>query len=116
MKSFLKYTAAVALTGAIALAAASPSEARNGRNTAAAIGFGAGALFGAAVANSNNGYYGPRYNAGPGYAYEPSYVYEPGYAYEPDYAPDYAYAPRYRAPSNSSCTVSPSSVNFRPCN
>ena len=38
-----------ALTGALALAAATPSEARDGRNAAAAIGFGAGALVGAAV-------------------------------------------------------------------
>src|SRR6188508_814378 len=41
MKRFSKYTAV--LTGAIALAAATPSDARNGRN-AAAIGFGVGAV------------------------------------------------------------------------
>ena len=59
MKTFIKYTAAAALTGAIALAAATPSEARNGRN-AAAIGFGVGAIAGAAIASSayNGGYYG----------------------------------------------------------
>jgi hypothetical protein len=51
MKALIKYTAAVALTGAIALAAATPSEARNGRN-AAAIGFGVGAIAGAAIASS----------------------------------------------------------------
>ena len=39
MKTIFKYAATVALTGALALAAASPGEARNGRN-AAAIGFG----------------------------------------------------------------------------
>ena len=61
MKTVLKYAAAVALTGALALAAATPSEARHGRNAAAGIGFVAGALVGAAVVN--NGYYG-----GPGYA------------------------------------------------
>src|SRR6201999_1293425 len=35
MRTILKYTAAVALTGAIALASAAPSEARYGRNAAA---------------------------------------------------------------------------------
>src|SRR5690242_1845846 len=90
MKTLMKYTAAVALTGALALAAATPSEARNGRN-AAAIGFGVGAIAGAAVASSayNGGYYG-YYE--PGYAYVPDYGYD-SYAYDP-----YAYepAPRYR--------------------
>jgi hypothetical protein len=93
MKTFLKYTATVALTGALALAVASPSEARYGRN-AAAIGFGVGAVAGAAIASSayNNGYY----YGDPGYAYAPGYAYEPGpvdgsyaYGYEP--APAYGY-------------------------
>ncbi len=35
MKTLMKYTAAMALTGALALAAATPSEARNGRVTGA---------------------------------------------------------------------------------
>ena len=76
----IKYTAAVALTGAIALAAATPSEARNGRN-AAAIGFGVGAVAGAAIASSayNGGYYG--YD-GYGYYDEPAYAYAPGYVYD----------------------------------
>ena len=39
MKTIFKYAATAALTGALALAAASPGEARNGRN-AAAIGLG----------------------------------------------------------------------------
>ncbi|MCX7297505.1 MAG: hypothetical protein NTU64_11660 [Hyphomicrobiales bacterium] len=65
------------MTGAFALALASPSEARNGRNAAAIGGFAAGAVLGAAIANSNNGYYG-----GPGYYYQEP-VYAPGYAYEP---------------------------------
>ncbi len=71
MKTILKYAATVALTGAIALAAAAPSEARGGRNAAAAVGFGVGAVAGAAIASSayNNGYY-----ADPGYAYAPGYV------------------------------------------
>jgi hypothetical protein len=77
MNTILKYTAAAALTGALALTAIAPSQARDGRNTAAAIGFGAGALVGAAVASGNNGYY-----AGPGYYAEPGYAYAPGYAYE----------------------------------
>jgi hypothetical protein len=79
-----KLLAAVALTGALVISAATPGYARNGRNAAAAIGFGAGALVGAAAANAaNNSYYGPRYYE-PGYAYEPGYVEEPGYAYESD--------------------------------
>ena len=76
MKTIFKYAATVALTGALALAAASPGEARNGRN-AAAIGFGVGAVAGAAIASSayNNGYYG--YYGDPGYAYGPGYAYAP---------------------------------------
>ena len=80
MKTIFKYAVAATLAGALALAAASPSEARGGRNAAAAIGFGAGALFGAAVVGSqyNDGYYGP------GYGYAPGYYADPGYAYEPE--------------------------------
>jgi hypothetical protein len=93
MRTYLKYAAALALTGALAVAAATPSEARHGRNAAAAgIGFVAGALLGAAAA-ANSGYYD-----GPGFYYGPSY-YGPGdydagpYAYEP--APIYVQpAPR----------------------
>lgn len=87
MKTITKYAAAaVALTGVLAVAAATPSEARNGRVAAAAVGFGAGALVGAAAANAANaGYY-----YGPGY-YRSGY-YGSGYAYEPGYA-GYAYAP-----------------------
>jgi hypothetical protein len=94
MKTIMKYAATVALTGALALAAASPGEARNGRN-AAAIGLGVGAVVaGAAIAGSayNNGYYG--YYGDPGYAYGPGYAYAPGYAYDDGYAyGSYAYAP-----------------------
>jgi hypothetical protein len=59
MKTLMKYAVAAALTGAMALAAASPSEARSGRNAAAA-------------ANSyNSGYYygqrAPTYNYGRSY-------------------------------------------------
>ena len=103
MKMLIKYTAAVALTGAIALAVATPSEARQGRN-AAAIGFGVGAIAGAAVASSayNGGYYGGyAYYDEPAYAYSPGYVYDsysPGYVYDSYGYDSYAYAPapRYR--------------------
>jgi hypothetical protein len=89
MKTMFKYATAATLAGALALAAATPSEARDGRNAAAAIGFGAGALVGAAVASSaNNGYY-----YAPSYGYAPGYYADP-YAYEP--APVYVEpAPRY---------------------
>jgi hypothetical protein len=94
MKTIMKYAATAALTGALALAAASPGEARNGRN-AAAIGLGVGAVVaGAAIAGSayNNGYYG--YYGDPGYGYGPGYAYAPGYAYDDGYAyGSYAYAP-----------------------
>src|SRR6185295_12917633 len=107
MNTIFKYATAAALTGAIALAAATPSEARNGRN-AAAIGFGVGAIAGAAIAGSayNNGYYGYygelgyAYGYAPGYAYD-SYAYEQapaygyGYSYAPAYGTGYAYAPAY---------------------
>ncbi len=83
MNTILKYAVAAAMTGALALAAASPSQARDGRNAAAIGGFAAGAVVGAAVAGSayNNGYdYGPAYY-GPGYGYEPAYAYEPRTVY-----------------------------------
>src|SRR5450759_1176905 len=86
MKTIFKYAAAVVLTGALAVAAATPSEARNGRHAAAGIGFVAGALVGAAVVNS--GYYGGAGYYGPGYGYESDYAYEAAPVYvEP--APTY---------------------------
>jgi hypothetical protein len=97
MNKFIKYSAAAALTGALALAAATPSEARNGRN-AAAIGF--GAVAGAAIASSayNGGYYGYGYYDEPAYAYAPGYAYDSygydSYAYAP--APRYRYYPRWQ--------------------
>lgn len=106
MKTLIKYTAAVVLTGAIVLAAATPSEARNGRN-AAAIGFGVGAIAGAAIASSayNGGYYGyydePAYAYSPGYAYG-SYGYD-GYAYEP--APRYRYYRDWRDHSTNNFSI-----------
>jgi hypothetical protein len=98
MKTVLKYAAAAALTGVLAVAAVTTGQARDRHNAAAAIGFGAGALVGAAAASAahNSYYHGPSY-------YEPSYVYQPGYVYEPSYAyeaePVYV-APRYRYHNN----------------
>ena len=90
MRNIAKFATAAALLGAMAIAT-TPSQAEHGRN-AAAIGFGAGALVGAAAANAaaNNAYYGPddapAYYGG-GYAYEPGYAYEAQPAYdEPAYA------------------------------
>jgi hypothetical protein len=126
MKTLSKYAVAAALTGALVLAA-TPSQARwyghggwhNG-GAAAAIGFGAGALVGAAVAGgAYPGYYG--YDDGAGYAYAPgpyetygedSYAYAPG----PD---SYAYAPGrytgYRLHQGRSCGQSPASINYTSC-
>jgi hypothetical protein len=89
MRALSRFAAAATLIGALALVA-TPGQARwnghhggwhgpHGGGAAAAIGFGAGALLGAAAAN--DGYYGPDY----------------GYAYEPAYGPyGYAPAPGYR--------------------
>jgi hypothetical protein len=108
MKSILKYTTATVLAGALALAMASPSQARHGHN-AAIGGFIAGAAVGAAVANSNNGYY-----AEPGYAYEPGYA-DQDYAYEP--APAYygsgsSYYNRSYQSGGPACNTSPASQSF----
>lgn len=114
MNGFAKFALAAALTGAVGLAAATPSEARDGRNTAAAIGFGAGALVGAAAASSanTNYYYGSGYYE-PG-AYEPAYA-DDYYAYEP--AP--VYAPRYRYRTGNTyergCGGNPGKSNYVPC-
>jgi hypothetical protein len=97
MRNIAKFATAAALVGAMAMAT-TPSQAEHGRNAAAAIGFGAGALVGAAAANAaaNDGYYGPGYapSYGPAY-YGGGYAYEPGYTYDagPAYAPAYAYEP-----------------------
>ena len=118
MRNFGKIAMAAALVGAAALATATPSDARNGRNTAAAIGFGAGALVGAAAvsAANNNYYYGSGYYE-PGYAYEPAYAGE-YYAYEP--APTYRMAPRDHryggvSTDNSRCGGSPATPGYTPC-
>jgi hypothetical protein len=108
MNTIFKYATAAALTGALALAAASPSEARNGRN-AAAIGFGVGAVAGAVIAGSayNSGYYGePGYAYSPGYAYG-SYGYD-SYAYEP--APVYGYAMRAAIGTAAMDTATPGRI------
>lgn len=119
MNKFVTFAAAATLTGAMALALATPSQARDGRNAAAIGGFAAGAVVGAAVANSNNGYYAERR----GYYYdEPAYAYEPAprtYYYNDPSAPAYAYepAPRYYGARNSTrCGGSPGKTNYRPCN
>ncbi len=122
MQRILKYAAVAGTAGMMAIGMSMPSYAAHGRNAAAAIGFGAGAVVGAAAANANNGYYGPRYSE-PGYAYSPGYGSSPGYgAY--DYAPGpragYAvgydnYGPSALTTSERQCTLSPASINYVPC-
>ena len=96
MRMIIKYAAAAALTGALAVAMVAPSQARHGRNAAAIGGFAAVAVIGAVIANANNGYYYDDYgyyaDPGFGYAYEPEPVYvEPYAAYDYEPAPVYRY-------------------------
>jgi hypothetical protein len=117
MNMFAKFATAAAVAGALAVPMATPSQAawrhhHGGNGAAAAIGFGAGALIGAAAANAA---------AGPGY-YDNGYAYDRGYdSYAYDPAPAYEYAPAYRTGWNASdmreqqCTLSPGSVNYVPC-
>ena len=79
--------AALALAGALASTAVTPSFA-DSRWGYAAGGFAVGALVGAAAVNSSY-YYGPGY----AYGYYPN-AYE-GYAYVPAPAPVYSYRPAY---------------------
>ncbi len=98
MTAILKGAAAAALVGALALASATPGEARNRWIGPAAVGFAAGAIVAGAAANAN-AYYGPGYRA-PGYAYGPTYA--PAYdAYAYEAAPVYS-APRYYRSRSSS--------------
>jgi len=94
-------TAALALTGILALSVASAPSAsaqwrgHHGGHWGPGIGLGiaAGALVGAAVASRpygygyyGDGYYGePGYVAGPGYVYDAPYAYGPGYSSYPGY-------------------------------
>ena len=119
MRRFTEYAVAATLTGAIALLAATPSQARwwhghgwhNG--PAAAFGFGAGAILGAAAANAAYpGYYGHDYNYGPGYAYDYSPGYDYGYARAPVYR-EYGY--RSGRQTGGNCIRSPASYNFSAC-
>jgi hypothetical protein len=112
MKRMIKYAAVASVAGALALGMAMPTQAAEGRNAAAAIGFGAGALVGAAAANAAT--YGPH---GPGYAYGPAY----GYADRPGYAgySAYAYAPGGPAGFDSSCATDGSygqGIDYSACN
>ena len=100
MRTALKYAAGLTLTGALALAMATPGQAREGRRTAAAVGFGAGAVVGAAAVNANRGTYAPgNYDLNNAYAYEPAPY----------------YGPARGAPSTSVCGVSPASFNAGAC-
>ena len=112
MKTFIKYATAVTLAGALAVAIATPSQARDGRNAAVIGGFAAGAVVGAAAANN---YYGPGYGYyNNSYAYEPGYT--DGYAYAPAsnyYGPRYDY--NYSDQNLRDCTLSPGSIQYVPC-
>ena len=100
MRTVLKYVAGLTLTGALALAMATPGQTREGRHTAAAVGFGAGAVVGAAAARTNSGYRARGY-----------YDLNDAYAYEP--APYYGLA--RGGPSTSVCGVSPASFSAGAC-
>lgn len=80
MKPVTKNSLALALAGAMIVAAASPTFARSWRSGAAAgAGFVAGAAVGAAAANA--AMYGPGYQA---YAYAPGQM-QPAYGYGGSY-------------------------------
>ena len=106
MTRISKYATAAALAGMLALAAATPSQARwhghwhhHGAGAGAAIGFGVGALVGAAAANA----------AYPGYDAQ-DYAYAPGPG---DYGPRYySYG---SANDERGCTQSPGSIHYVPC-
>jgi hypothetical protein len=116
MNTFAKLATAAAVAGALAIPMATPGQAawhhHGDRGAAAAIGFGAGALVGAAAANAA---YGPGYYDN-GYGYD-SYAYEPA----PAYGYDEGYAPAYRGRYNNSnvrehqCMLSPGNPNYVPC-
>jgi hypothetical protein len=112
MRTAFKYAAALAVTGALALAAATPSQARWHGGGAAAAGFAAGALVGAAAASANNGYY-----YAPGYS---GYAYEPGYAYDPGIQADHRYGGRsggyYYYNNEQQCSLGSGNPNYVPCN
>ncbi|MBN8935270.1 MAG: hypothetical protein J0I13_02950 [Rhizobiales bacterium] len=91
MKAFVKPAIVLGMAGAMALGSMTASQARVRPWAAGAAGFAAGAVIGAAAANS--AYYGPRYYT-PGYA---AYGYAPGYdsyGYQPGYN-SYSYGPSY---------------------
>lgn len=100
LKTVAKGIATLGIAGTLALAVATPSQARwHHRGDAAAaagIGFAAGAVVGAAATSNayyGPGYYGPAYY-GPGYgayAYEPAYTYTYGYRQSPSCVGDGGY-------------------------
>jgi hypothetical protein len=122
MNGILKYVAAATMTGALALAATTaPTQAHDWHpgGAAAAIGFGAGAILGAAATNAA---YNDAYYYGGDYAYAPGYA---GYGYD-----SYAYAgpvyygsgwdPRARSRSlnhgqGPGCLQSPGSMEYTSC-
>jgi hypothetical protein len=119
MKTIWKIATAIAVTGAVALTAATPSEARY-RHRGAAIGLGivAGALVGSAIVN--NGYYGGYY--GPGYYGPGPYAYGPGpyagpYAYE---EPEAVYVAPRRVYRGGGCWIATDTSRgygyYGPCN
>lgn len=121
MRTSMKFAAGLALAGALALGATTPSQARwhhGWHNGGAAVaGFAAGALVGAAASNA---YYGPGYYGNYGYyGAGNAYAYDPGYAADNGYMADYGYAPTpyYGGVTSSErhCGVSPASMQAGIC-
>jgi hypothetical protein len=103
-RSFTTTALSLGLAGALALAAATPSFARDGRRaaTAAGVGFAAGALVGAAAATAASPFYGAAY----GYdGYAGDYAYAPGYDAYAAAPSGYAYRNYYAAPQYDSAGV-----------
>lgn len=107
----IKAVATVGIVGTLALAAATPSQARHhGRFVGAGVGFAAGALIGSAAAGAA---YGPAYGYGPGYAHD-AYAYEPGgYVYEPGYV--YDRGPYGTFPSDCASDLGYGRIDYSAC-
>ncbi len=117
MNTVLKYAGAATLAAGLALAAVTPSSARDWHGGgAAAAGFAAGALVGAAASSAAyGGYYGDGYYYND-YAYDPGPAYYNGYAYAPGGRANYwARSRSLNHGEGPGCAQSPASMEYTSC-